>query len=236
MLRVTNDILRAIDDNSSAILLLLDLPSAFDTVDHSILLNRLEHRFGIKETALNWFRYYLTNRKRCVSIRKSTSSCRNLEFGVPQGPVRGPILYVLYTTPLGDILREHGVRYHLHADDTHMYLFFKSTSLEHRDRSVETIQNCAARLVVNARRHDHITPVLRDLHWLPVEQRIIVKILLFSFKALNGLAPSYLSDLVKFYVPERDLRSSSQKLLAVPFSNMKSYGQSFFYLRTKAVE
>ena len=63
---------------------------------------------------------------------------------------------------------------------------------------LQHVLNCAARLVVNARRHDHITPVLRDLHWLPVEQRIIFKILPFTFKALNGLAPSYLSDLVKF--------------------------------------
>lgn len=78
LFRVTNDILRAIDDNSNTILLLLDLSSAFDTVDHSILLNRLEHRFGIKDTALNWFRSYLTNRKQCVSITESTSSCCNL--------------------------------------------------------------------------------------------------------------------------------------------------------------
>ena len=81
-----------------------------------ILLNRLEHRFGIKDTALNWFRSYLTNRKQCVSIRESTSSSCNLEFG--------PILCVLYTTPLGDILRENGVKYHLYADDTQIYLFF----------------------------------------------------------------------------------------------------------------
>ena len=64
--------------------------------------------------------------------------------------------------------------------------------------NLQRVQNCAASLVVNARRHDHIPPVLRDLHWLPVEQRIIFKILLFTFKALNGLATSYLSDLVKF--------------------------------------
>ena len=86
------------------ILLLLDLSSAFDTVDHSILLNRLEHRFGIKDTALNWFRSYLTNRKQCVSIRKSTSSLRNLEFGEPQGSALGPILYIIYYTSWhGDI-------------------------------------------------------------------------------------------------------------------------------------
>ena len=80
----------------------------------------------------------------------------------------------------------------------------------------------------SGRRYDHITPALRDLHWLPVEQQIIFKILLFTFKALNGLAPSYLSHLVKFYVPQRHLRSSSQKLLAVPFSKTKSYGDRAF--------
>ena len=95
---------------------------------------------------------------------------------------------------------------------------------------LQRVQNCAARLVVNARRNDHIIPALRDLHWLPVEQRIIFKILLFTFKALNGLTPSYLSDLIKFYVPGCDLRSSS--LLAVPFSNMKSYGDRAFSICT----
>lgn len=67
-----------------------------------------------------------------------------------------------------------------------------------------------------------------------MEQRIIFKILLFTFKALNGLAPSYLSDLVKFNVPERDLRSSSQKLLAVPFSKTKSYADLPLHLRNCA--
>ena len=93
---------------------------------------------------------------------------------------------------------------------------------------LQRVQNCAGRLVVNARRHDHITPVLKDLHWLPVDQRIVFKILLFTYKALNGLAPSYLSDLVKFYAPERNLRSSSQNFLAVPFSKTKSYGDRAF--------
>ena len=50
-------------------------------------------------------------------------------------------MHVLYTAPLGDILREHGVKYHPYADDTQTYLFFKSISLEHRDRSVQTIQS-----------------------------------------------------------------------------------------------
>lgn len=69
--------------------------------------------------------------------------------------------------------------------------------------------------MVNARQRDHITPVLRDLHWLPVDQRIVFKILLFIYKAPNGLAPFYLSDLVKFYAPECHLRYSSLLLLFI---------------------
>ena len=62
LLRVSNDILRAIDDNSTVLLLLLDLSAAFDTVDHEILLDRLHNRFEIKDTALAWFQCYHTNR------------------------------------------------------------------------------------------------------------------------------------------------------------------------------
>ena len=63
---------------------------------------------------------------------------------------------------------------------------------------------------------------------LPVDQRIVFKILLFTYKALNGLAPVYLSDVLNDYTPVRDLRSSSQNLLLVPMSNLKSYGDRAF--------
>ena len=66
LLKVQNDILRAVDDNKSVILLLLDLSSAFDTVDHLILLSRLSHRFGVKGNALAWFDSYLKSRKQFV--------------------------------------------------------------------------------------------------------------------------------------------------------------------------
>ena len=76
--------------------------------------------------------------------------------------------------------------------------------------------------MLNERRHDYITPMLKELYWLPLDQRIVFKILLFTYKALNGLAPVYLSDLLNDYTPVRDLRSSSQNLLLVPMSNLKS--------------
>ena len=68
-----------------------------------------------------------------------------------------------------------------------------------------------------------VTPLLKELHWLPVEQRIIFKILLFTFKALNNLCTSYISDLLEIYKPTRCLRSSRRNLLAIPHSKLKSY-------------
>ena len=89
-------------------------------------------------------------------------------------------------------------------------------------------QNCAARQNLCNRKFDRITPLLKELHWLPVEQRIIFKILLLTFKALNNLCPSYISDLLETYKPARNLRSSGRKLLVVPRSKLKSYGDRAF--------
>ena len=75
---------------------------------------------------------------------------------------------------------------------------------------LQYVLNSAARVIARCRKFDHITPLLIELHWLPVEQRIIFKILLFTFKVVNGLAPSYLSELLEAYVPRRMLRSSTQ--------------------------
>ena len=69
-------------------------------------------------------------------------------------------------------------------------------------------QICAARLVTRTRGSEHITPVLRRLHWLPVRQRITYKILLLTYKALNGMAPRYTADLLQPYTPTRQPRSS----------------------------
>ena len=77
LVKVQNDILRAVDKNKSVILLLLDLSAAFDTVDHSILLSKLSHRFGIKETALTWFKSHLTSRKQFVQVEGSKSTQRS---------------------------------------------------------------------------------------------------------------------------------------------------------------
>ena len=84
------------------------------------------------------------------------------------------------------------------------------------------IQNSAARLVCGVKKFDHITPVLHKLHWLPVEIRIIYKILLLTFKALNGMGPSYIHDMLHSYHPNCNLRSGNKFLLKVPRSRLAS--------------
>lgn len=341
-------------------LLLLDLSAAFDTVDHLTLLSRLSNCFGIQGKALLWFKSYLSRRTQFVNIENEQSSSRPLSCGVPQGSVLGPILYLLYVSPLGSILRHHDIPYHLYADDTQIYISFKSSvagdlknarakleacladidqwmlfnslklnqdksellflhakhrpaplldtvqvqvgdslivpsdcvrnigvvfdssfcldrhiielcksafyhlrsisrirrylsldttkvlinafvisrldncnsllygSPQYLTRRIQNVFNCAARLIMLSNKYDHVTPILMELHWLPVDYRIIFKILLLTYKVLNGKAPDYLVALLEPYVPRRNLRSSSRLLLAEPLYNLKTYGSRAF--------
>ena len=93
---------------------------------------------------------------------------------------------------------------------------------------LQHVQTSAARLLTATSRYDHVTPVLRSFHWLPVSARIDFKILLLVFKVLNGLGPLYLSELLEPYIPKRNLRSSKKKLLIVSKCNLKTYGYRAF--------
>ena len=90
------------------------------------------------------------------------------------------------------------------------------------------MQNSAARLITRSRKCEHITPIMKQLHWLPVSHRIIYKLVLITYRARNGIAPSYIKDFVQPYVPTRNLRSSSRNLLEVPSVKLVSYGQRSF--------
>ena len=358
LLRVQNDLLMGVDANGGAILVLLDLSAAFDTIDHDILCMRLQN-LGVIDEALAWFKSYLTGRHQYVNIDGCRSQPRDLRFGVPQGSVLGPILFTLYTTPLGNIARKYGLNFHLYADDTQLYITFRPTdpdslkcslsvirqcideirvwmfdnllklngdkteilfvttgkykhhsfvdsinidgaNIKPSDKvrnlgaifdrtlnpeafinttckslwyllrnisrvrrslttdSVKTlvqayvtsrmdycncllygapevhlsrlqkIQNYAARVVMLVPKRNHITPVLAKLHWLPVNRRIEFKILVYVYKALHGLAPEYLADLLHLYTPTRSLRSASHQLLEMPSFRLNTFGGRAF--------
>ena len=93
---------------------------------------------------------------------------------------------------------------------------------------LQRVQNAAARLISRTPKSHHITSVLQQLHWLPVKDRISFKLLLLTFKALHGLAPIYISELIKPYNPSRSLRSSTLNYLSVPKSNTATYGDRCF--------
>ena len=89
---------------------------------------------------------------------------------------------------------------------------------------LQLVQNAAARVLTGTSNYVHISPILASLHWLHIHFRINIKILLFAFKALIGLAPPYLSELLHPYIPSRSLRSADQLLLTVPKARLKLRG------------
>uniref|UniRef100_A0A8C6M6P6 Reverse transcriptase domain-containing protein n=1 Tax=Nothobranchius furzeri TaxID=105023 RepID=A0A8C6M6P6_NOTFU len=134
LLRVLNDIYLSLGQGTSVVLLLLDPTAAFDTVEHVILLDRLERWVGIKGSALDWFRSYLQNRTFCVKLGDVFSSWEGLRWGVPQGSILGPLLFTIYLLPLGS----SGPSLHLYADDCQIY----SPLCQEKGHSIQSFVSC----------------------------------------------------------------------------------------------
>ena len=125
---VSSYILQGMDNGKSTALLMIDLSSAFDTVNHTILLNTLSS-LGVKGNAFHWFESYLSFHSQMVCINGSKSEALPLICGVPQGSVGGPILFSIYLTGLRQVLLKHGIKYHIYADDIQFMISFNSNQL-----------------------------------------------------------------------------------------------------------
>ena len=349
----------AADRGQLTLLMMLDLSAALDTVDHEILLTRLNQSFGLSNVALDWFHSYLHDRTQVVSSGGMLSDTSSMSCGVPQGSVLGPLLFVLYTVDILQIIDRNGLIGHMYADDTQNYLHFHPNeidtaitkvqscfsdlqsfmnnnklvlnaskteiiifgsqhqlnkinvtsislcgvqvavsdkvrnlgvtfdsllSFEQHSRQLSSscffqirqlwsirhclsdasskilvhafvssrldycnslflacpksvldrlqrIQNAAARLILRTKRYDSATPMLQQLHWLRIPERIEFKSCLTTYKSLNKLAPSYLAD---FSIPlssislRNDLRSVASGKLNVPKCKTVSYGDKSY--------
>ena len=123
LLNIQNDILLNTAKGSVTALTLLDLSAAYDTIDHNIVLDRLNIYYGLSELALGWFKSYLSGRRHSVKVGSTLSHPAVLHYGVPQCCVLGPILFSLYTNPVSSIIHSHSsINHHFYADDTQLYI------------------------------------------------------------------------------------------------------------------
>jgi len=359
VLSVLPDILLALDSGDIAVLTLLDLSAAFDSVDHGTLLQRLQTSYGLGGPVLDWFTSYLSNRTQYVRLPTTRSAESAVLYGVPQGSVLGPILFLLYTADLLQLIRRHHLYPHAYADDTQIYgscnpseagmlqqqlstcvdevahwmmsnrlqlnhsktkvLWCASFRRQHQlstgpvrigntfvmpvtavrhlgvhldadltmtahvtatvracfaalrqirsvknsltcdallaliravvvskldycssvlaglpgslKRKLQSVLNSAARLVCSARRSERVTPLLRELHWLRVPERIQFRLCVQTYRCLHGSAPSCLAETLRLTTDmesRRRLRSGSTSSLMVPPSRRATLGDRAF--------
>jgi len=157
LLSMQDRISNAIDRNEYSLGIFFDLAKAFDTVDHGILLSKLE-RYGIRGNQLQWFKSYLENRSQCVYCNGSLSDLKTIKFGVPQGSNLGPLLFLIYINDLPNVSSK--LYFILFADDTNV--FYSHSSLEtlfqivNEELTLAANWFCANKLTLNLDKTNYI--------------------------------------------------------------------------------
>ena len=195
LLKLYNDLVLSADSGKSSILLGLDFTAAFDTVDHSLLLDVLEKSFGITDSCLKWFDSYLSQRSSFVSIDSSHSSIVSFNYGVPQGSILGPLLYILYTSELPKIISSFSLSSQLYADDSYIYTTYTDTSLH---SVLNNLTSCLTAIISwSASMRLKLNPSKFELIYFNKSSKSSL-----SFPSLNLTSPTPLS-----LVPSSTLRS-----------------------------
>ena len=181
LLLVVNQIKMAFDNRKGTVLVFIDFSSAFDTIDHAILLRRLRLRYGLEGKALDLIASYLQGRTQRVVIGEQSSSSSMLMSGVPQGSVLGPLLFSLYVQSIGDIIRAHGLFHHQYADDLQLYCHFALTkqafaeAVNHIEKCVDQLKDwmTANMLSMNDSKTQYLPIVPKSAAWLLDEVNVI---------------------------------------------------------------
>ncbi len=140
LVKITNDLILASDQGCISLLVLLDLSAAFDTIDHDILIDRLQNYTGIQGQALRWFRSYLSERYHFVYLNGESSQLSPVKYGLPQGSVLGLLLFSIYMLPLGNI-RKYGISFHCYADDTQLNISTRPDETSKLSKLTECVKN-----------------------------------------------------------------------------------------------
>jgi len=146
-----NSVYAAADEKKATVLVGLDLSAAFDTINHDVLISRLESQFGIDSGASSWLCSYLTDRQQFVKVGNHSSTATQCASGVPQGSVLGPLLFTAYVLPVGELIESHGVSYHPFADDMQLLV---AMNVADAGPALEKLANCSTAVRLRFLRND----------------------------------------------------------------------------------